>query len=356
MCELTTYTRFEKDRLRFTARSFSKRDIVFGEHLNVVLRVAWAQPIIINTLMKDQFEKDSSKNGNTRMDCPMRCAGICRTVLCIFLALTICSCCALLEILKLRNQTRTMISAADSEAEKIRIYIDQGHNPYPYHNSGAEGNSLYEQDLTFSIGHLLAELLREDGRFEVCLSRPDENTVLGIDNISSLKARVDGAVAFHADYFISLHINAFAQDTANGIEVFVSGADRESFTMGHFLLRGMVDSTNLRERGLQRGDELYVLKNAAMPAVLLEMGFISNAQDAALLSEHPEWFAQGIYDGIVAYFETAYTLDLHILLGMIGTSEILAAMMIFVVLLDYDSNKRTRDLQQGNTERSDTSC
>jgi N-acetylmuramoyl-L-alanine amidase len=46
-----------------------------------------------------------------------------------------------------------------------------------------------------------------------------------------------------------------------------------------------------------------VLKDATMPAVLVEMGFISNAGDAALLSEDPDSFAEGIYDGILSYFE-----------------------------------------------------
>ena len=46
-----------------------------------------------------------------------------------------------------------------------------------------------------------------------------------------------------------------------------------------------------------------VLKNATMPATLLEMGFISNANDAAMLAENPQLFAQGIYNGILSYFQ-----------------------------------------------------
>ena len=115
-------------------------------------------------------------------------------------------CCALLGFILLRAQTKASLRDADTGIAKIRIYIDQGHNPAPHHNTGAEGNGLYEQDLTFDIGHRLAALLAEDGRFEVCLSRPNEDSVLGTDNVSSLQARVDGAIDFEADYFISLHI------------------------------------------------------------------------------------------------------------------------------------------------------
>ena len=186
--------------------------------------------------------------------------------------------------------------------KKIKIYIDQGHNPTSYHNAGASGNGLYEQDLTYTIGILLADLLKADGRFEVRLSRPNESTVLGTDGNSSLDARVLGAEAFGADYFISLHTNSYVDSSANGIEVYVAEENSTSYDFGSYLLQGMVGSTKLRNRGMKLNPDLRVLKNATMPAALLEMGFISNAQEAALLSEHPELFAQGIYNGIINYF------------------------------------------------------
>jgi N-acetylmuramoyl-L-alanine amidase len=185
---------------------------------------------------------------------------------------------------------------------KIRIYIDQGHNPTSYHNSGASGNGLYEQDITFLIGCLLADLLRADGRFEVQLSRPNKSVVLGTDNKSSLMARVEGAAAFEADYLISLHTNSFEQDTANGIEVYAAEKTSESYVFGETLLAGLIASTNLKDRGMRLNPDLDILEFSTMPAVLVEMGFISNSTDAALMSEHPELFAKGIYNGILEYF------------------------------------------------------
>ena len=207
------------------------------------------------------------------------------------------------EIADLKAQIEELENASQGSSEKkIKIYIDQGHNPTSYHNAGASGNGLYEQDLTFTIGILLAELLEEDGRFDVRLSRPTIGTVLGTDNESSLDARVQGAIDFGADYFISLHINSFDSDTANGIEVYAAEQDSVSYRFGNSLLNGLVSSTNLRNRGMKLGPDLRVLKNATMPAVLLELGFISNSDDAALLSESPELFAQGIYNGILSYY------------------------------------------------------
>lgn len=210
------------------------------------------------------------------------------------------------EIDRLKAQIDNMQSDTPEgdKTEKIKIYIDQGHNPTSYHNAGSSGNGLYEQDLTFNIGILLAELLENDGRFEVCLSRPTADTVLGTNNDSSLDARVQGAKDFGADYFISLHINSFSDGAANGIEVHTAEQSGESYDFGKSLLQGLVDSTALRNRGMKSSPELRVLKNATMPAALLEMGFISNADDSALLDEAPELFAEGIYNGILDFFES----------------------------------------------------
>ena len=191
----------------------------------------------------------------------------------------------------------------EDQTERIRIYIDQGHNPTSYYNSGSFGNGLYEQDLTFSIGIILAELLENDGRFEVCLSRPTADTVLGTDNDSSLDARVQGAEDFGADYFISLHVNAYSDGTVSGLEAHTAEQSGESYDLGESLLQGLAASTGLRNRGMRSSPELRVLKGTTMPAALVEMGFISSPKDAALLSEAPELFAEGIYNGIIAFLE-----------------------------------------------------
>ena len=47
---------------------------------------------------------------------------------------------------------------------------------------------------------------------------------------------------------------------------------------------------------------LYVLRKTTMPSVLVELGFITNPNDARLMVDEPELFAQGIYNGILEYF------------------------------------------------------
>lgn len=251
-----------------------------------------------------------------------------RIMICILAAVIVCASLAFAAVILPRGVTA--VDGRDLETDPIRIYIDQGHNPAPHHNLGAEGNGLYEQDLTFQIGCMLAELLREDGRFEVCLSRPDESSVLGTDQNSSLQARVDGAAQFEADYFISLHINSFTDASANGIEVHTARRSGDSYAFGKCLLNGMLDTTGLKSRGMKQSADLYVLKNATMPAVLLEMGFISNQDDAAFLQQHPDLFAKGIYDGIVDHFDASYITHVNMLLCIIAITAVLMTILIIV--------------------------
>ncbi len=182
----------------------------------------------------------------------------------------------------------------------IKIYIDQGHNP-ENPNAGAEGNGLQEQNLTYQIGIELAELLRANPDFEVRLSRPTPTTSLGTSNTTSLQARVNDANSWGADYFISLHANSASNASATGVEAFAYARGSRGFALGNDIIAGISEQTGLRNRGMKVRPGLYVLRNTAMPAVLVELGFISNPGDAALMNERPDLFARGIYNGILEY-------------------------------------------------------
>ena len=182
----------------------------------------------------------------------------------------------------------------------IKIYIDQGHNPSSP-NAGAEGNGFVEQNITYEVGRRLYDLLRANGNFDVRLSRPTPTTSLGTTNSSSLQARVNAANAFGADYFVSLHTNASTNSSVSGSEVLVYTEPSIASELGEDILFWLNRTTGLRNRGIVERPGLYVLRKTKMPAVLVEMGFISNASDAALMNNSPELFAEGIYNGILQY-------------------------------------------------------
>ena len=182
----------------------------------------------------------------------------------------------------------------------IKIYIDQGHNPQNP-NAGAEGNGLREQDIVYRIGIELAELLRANPEFEVRLSRPTSTTQIGSSNSESLRLRVNDANSWGADYFLSLHTNASELSAASGIEAFAYSEPSAAFTLGEDILIALNRTTGLKNRGMKVRPSLYVLRKTQMPAVLIELGFISNSSDASLMNNRPELFAEGIYQGILEY-------------------------------------------------------
>ena len=182
----------------------------------------------------------------------------------------------------------------------IKIYIDQGHNPSSP-NAGAEGNGLIEQDITYDVGIILAELLRQNGNFEVRLSRPTPETSLGTSNATSLRARVDDANSWGADYFISIHANASTNPSISGSEVLVYSQPSRASELASDILYWMNRITGLRNRGVITRSGLYVLRKTVMPAVLVELGFISNPSDASLMDSNPALFAEGIYNGILDF-------------------------------------------------------
>ncbi|WP_087065645.1 N-acetylmuramoyl-L-alanine amidase family protein [Intestinibacillus massiliensis] len=184
----------------------------------------------------------------------------------------------------------------------IRIFIDQGHNPSGP-NTGAEGNGLREQDVTYAVGRYLADILEQDPRFEVRLSRNSPTEILGTSNASSLAARVNMANSWPADYFISIHCNANVNPAINGTEVYVFSRNTQSYWLAEHVLDGIVQRVGTRDNGVRLNPGLYVLRRTRMPAILVELAYLTNAGDAQKLRDDPYGFAQGIYNGLLSYFD-----------------------------------------------------
>ena len=183
----------------------------------------------------------------------------------------------------------------------IRIFIDQGHNPSSP-NAGAEGNGLREQDVNFNVGIYLAGLLNDDPRFEARVSRPTPETSLGTSNSTSLQARVNMANSWPADYFISIHCNSNENPNINGSEVYVYRSYTQSYWLAQHILNAVVARVGTRDNGVRLNPSLYVLRKTTMPAVLVELAYLSNTSDAEKLKNDQSGFAWGIYNGLLSYF------------------------------------------------------
>ncbi len=183
----------------------------------------------------------------------------------------------------------------------IRIFIDQGHNPSGP-NTGAEGNGLREQDITYVVGMYLAQLLKRDPRFSARVSRPTPETVLGVNNLTSLQARVNMANSWPADYFISIHCKANVNPAINGSEVYVYQTFTQAYWLAQHILIGLVEQAGTRDNGVRVNPSLFVLRRTTMTAVLVELAYLTNPSDAEKLANDPQGFARGIYYGMLRYF------------------------------------------------------
>ncbi len=182
----------------------------------------------------------------------------------------------------------------------IRVFIDQGHNPYGV-NAGAEGFGLREQDITYQVGVYLANILNADYRFTALTSRQTPEDILGYDNTSSLRTRTELANSWGADYFFSIHVNANVNPAINGTEAYVYSLNSPTYNLGAAIVQEIVRRLGTKNNGVFARPSLYVLRRTNMPAVLIELAYISNEEDATLLANEPYQFAYAIYVGLLNY-------------------------------------------------------
>ena len=187
----------------------------------------------------------------------------------------------------------------------INIYVDQGHNPGTI-NAGVSGNGIIESEVTYWVGIYLAGFLYADPRFGVRVSRPFPDTVVGEDTSSSLRTRVEAANLWPADYFISIHVNSNPSPALNGSEVYVYRANSAAADLAAEVLASIVELVGTRYNMVRLNPSLYVLRATVMPAILVELVYLTNLSDAEKLKNDQYLFAFAIYIGILNYFGFSY--------------------------------------------------
>lgn len=168
--------------------------------------------------------------------------------------------------------------------ERPVIVLDPGHGGT---DPGAIGiNGAREKDIALAVGKEVARLNRElyDNGLEIYLTRYR-------DTLISLRHRTQLAKALRADVFVSIHCNQAERRAAQGVEVYINhpmskidmDLQERSETVASIMLWGFHESLGFRKRGVKQAN-FQVLRDLRLtcPAVLLELGFLSNLQE----SEH----------------------------------------------------------------------
>ncbi|WP_438490992.1 N-acetylmuramoyl-L-alanine amidase [Paenibacillus sp. IHBB 3054] len=151
------------------------------------------------------------------------------------------------------------------------VVLDAGHGAK---DSGAVGvTGKYEKNFNLAVVLKAAELLKQENKIDVVLTRSD-------DTFLELKDRAGMANKLKADLFISVHANSSGSSAASGTETYYQ---REaSKALAKVMHKYLVKATGLSDRGVRYGN-FHVIRETTMPAVLLEVGYLSNKGDESLL-------------------------------------------------------------------------
>ena len=191
------------------------------------------------------------------------------------------------------------------------VYLDAGHGGY---DPGASYFGISEKSLTLAIQSRVKAKLESEG-YQVVTTRTSDTYV-------DLTDRSRAANASESDIFVSIHINASGSSVAQGIETYYYQPYAEypsrinatyhanstrlsmSDTLANAIQSSLINATGAQNQGVKR-QTFAVLRETTAPAVLLELGFLSNPQEAARLntSAYQETLANAIVAGIKSYYE-----------------------------------------------------
>lgn len=225
-------------------------------------------------------------------------------------------------------------SFTEQKGKVLKIILDPGHGG---EDPGAMGpGGLKEKDVVLAVAKELASLLGKEFGIKVYLTR-DKDRFLPLDRRTEIANQIGG------DIFISIHANAAFSRKATGVETFVNSSYAEgkgaelvaarenasassknisrevkailwdmiqdkyrsrSNELAHFVQKRLVETTGLEDRTVKKAP-FYVLRGAAMPAILVEIGFISNPWEESKLKKEDfrKKVARGILEGLKDYLK-----------------------------------------------------
>ncbi len=190
----------------------------------------------------------------------------------------------------------------------VLIAIDDGHGKETAGKrtpAFPNGSVMKENEFNEKTALYLEQELKRCG-FEVLMVAPEKKDI-------PLKTRVQRANEGNADAYISIHANASGTgwNGANGIETWVYrevSKGSRSYLFAQTIHQALIGATGRKDRGIKKSDDFYVLKNTKMQAVLLECGFMTNREEAELLTDdkYRKTCAAAICRGVCRFYGIEY--------------------------------------------------
>ena len=203
------------------------------------------------------------------------------------------------------NDTANIQTSVQTD-NSITVVIDPGHGG---EDGGASANNVLEKDINLKISLKLKDMLNTAG-INVVMTRDSDKSIYDSSadttrqkKVSDLKNRVSIINGSKNNILVSIHQNKFEQSKYSGTQIFYSKNNPQSELLAEDIRRsvtGLIQPENKRE--LKAASEsIYILNKATVPAVIVECGFLSNENEAKLLSdnEYQQKMAFSIFCGIM---------------------------------------------------------
>lgn len=183
-----------------------------------------------------------------------------------------------------------VVISPNKPAEMV-VVIDPGHGGS---DCGAIRGKINEKNITLDISNRVAEILTSKG-VDVYMTRDDDSTV-------SLQDRVAISENVNPDLFVSVHVNSSNSESPNGVETHYYKDN--SLTLAKTIHASMLNHIKAKDRGLFKS-KFYVINHTTAPAVLVEVGFLSNAAEREQLvtESRKQATAKAIAEGIYEYLK-----------------------------------------------------
>lgn len=217
--------------------------------------------------------------------------------------------------------TLAVIAAAieDHDNQKKVVYLDPGHGSS---DTGAYYGGVSEREINLAVSQKVNSRLKNQG-YEVVMSRNSSSNSYYGNPADDLYARADKANEIDADIYVSVHHNAMpGSSTVSGIETYYYGASSNypplpenagshndplrlsrSLELATVIQSELVNATGANARGVKQG-AFVVVRETKMPAVLLELGYMTNSTELNRLTSdsYQNTLADAIVRGINRYF------------------------------------------------------
>ena len=175
----------------------------------------------------------------------------------------------------------------------------------------SSASGMNEADINLKIALKLQNLL-EESNATVLLTRSNENAIYELDSkslrqkkVSDIKNRVKIGNASHANIFVSIHLNKIPQSQYDGWQTFYNKKSDDGKRLAEAIQTQIGTSTNRTNNRVAKSiEDIYIVDHVEIPLALVECGFLSNPDEANLLStdEYQNKIAYGIFLGIADYF------------------------------------------------------